>query len=68
MRASEKKQAAIRPQLPLLQFKPDKSIADQDCQWRCPKGQQGYLQFVGVIKPQLLALSQKANAPLRLTG
>jgi hypothetical protein len=63
-----KKLAAIRPQLPLLQGKPDKCIAAQDCQWRCPKCEQGYLLFVGVIKPQLLALLQKTNVPLRLTG
>ncbi|MGS0683519.1 IS91 family transposase [Shewanella sp. 125m-7] len=63
-----KKLGKIRPQLPLVQREPDKSVAEQDCLWLCPKCQQGYLQFIGIIEPQLLALAQKAGVPFRLTG
>ncbi|MCL1058846.1 IS91 family transposase [Shewanella gelidimarina] len=63
----------IKVQLPSAQMQREKASvtktdAKQSGMWLCPKCQQGYLQFIRIIEPQLLILAPMEGVPFRLTN
>ena len=63
-----KKLEQIKEQLPSVQPPPEKPTVEPGCLWLCPRCQQGYLQFIGIIEPQLLVQVRNTKVPLRLAG
>jgi hypothetical protein len=63
-----KRLALIQAQLPSTATNVAPTPVKIDCQWRCPQCQQGYLQFSGIIEPQLLTMSHRHGEQQRLSG
>jgi hypothetical protein len=63
-----KRLALIQAQLPSTATQRVRTPVKIGCQWLCPQCQQGYLQFNGIIEPQLLTMLQRRGEQLRLSG
>ena len=63
-----KRLALIQAQLLSTPAKAEKPSVELRCQWLCPQCQQGYLQFIGIIEPQLQVMIQRHHERLRLSG
>ena len=63
-----KRLALIQAQLPSTATQRVQTPVAVDCPWLCPQCQQGYLQFNGIIEPQLLTMLQRHGEQRRLSG
>lgn len=58
-----KKLAQIKTQLSSVQPAREKLPEEQGCLWLCPRCQQGYLQFIGIVEPKLMSMIQGRSEP-----
>jgi len=64
----KKRLAQIKIQLSAAPTKAEKNDTKTDCLWLCPECKQGYLLFVGIIKPLSQMMMQGYREQLRLSG
>ncbi|EDM67901.1 transposase, IS91 family, putative [Moritella sp. PE36] len=63
-----KRLALIKEQLSSAPTKTEKTTVEIGCQWLCPQCKEGYLLFVGIIKPLSQMMMQGYREQLRLSG
>lgn len=63
-----KRLALIKEQLSSAPTKTEKTTVVIGCQWLCPQCKEGYLLFVGIIKPLSQMMMQGYREQLRLSG